>query len=1100
MHTPKIRRVCWVVSLSLALSAITTLAADDPFERWPHFSGVYPHTAGLSDSYSEAGIGAVVPWADRLWYVNYVAHKAGARVGLHEIMPDLTFRRRPESVVGTHAGRMIHRETNQLLIGPYVIDAQGNVRLFEKMARAERVTAITRHLTDPANKVYFQAMEGKMYEGDLRTLETTELFDLRKELGIGKAHFKGAYTSQGRYVAANNSYDGRDVRPSFGGAYQRGEGRLAEWDGNEWRIIHSTAFCDVTTAAGPDAVADDDSPLWSTGWDKRSVLLCVLAEGKWSTYRLPKGSSAYDHAWCTEWPRIRRAAPGRWLMDMHGLFYDFPHDFQPGKTSGLNPYAYHLRMTPDFCSWQGKLVLAADQSSSMGHRHRFGGQPQSNLWFGSLDEVADWGRPAGWGGVWLEDPIRAGVPSDPFLIQGFTRRTLHLIEGAGPDAAAGTGIPRCTGSFEIVELPRALAGLPYVTVDRGSMEKPAPGYSFTVDRHVTVYLAVHERGKPTVPEGWKDTGMKLTWTHGGPYTDTIYRREFRRGTVEIPGHDGHNELTHYGVPNMAFAQAAGDEEGEVKITGLPENLAGKVGTPPKTSSQSAAPPAADGPTTFTLEIDRNGTGEWSLFRKVVMPEEGYAWVELPDDEPVVWMRVTSDRDSVGSAMFVFGPRDDREPDGPQAAIFRAIPPAKEAKPQIQGGLLPLADKLWITTYTTDAQGRGRKGSGLWELDEKMNFTRRGESIDGVFANRKMVGGRLSIGPYLISDDGQVRTFEALAGGHVVASVRHPREQGKVCFLTVDGRLLEGDVSSLRVEQVADVPKELGLANKNLRFKGGHQSGGTIFVTAAGPDGKSGCLAEFDGKGWKLVDDRPHGEVADWASMSQTVVATGWDEASALLQIRAGGGWVTYRLPKADEALDRAAAGDQRGRIREVQTERILMDLGGIFYETTGLAHAWFVRPVATHGRVIGDFGSWRGLTVMTGGAADAEPDANFVRAGEDVGLWFGKTDDLWRLGRARGVGGPWKDTPVDSGRPSEPYLMTNFQEKRVELSHDAAEPVSFTLLVDPLGSRQVWKPYQTIEVPPGKTVTHEFPEAFSAHWVRVRCDAKCRATAWFVYD
>ena len=38
---------------------------------------------------------------------------------------------------------------------------------------------------------------------------------------------------------------------------------------------------------------------------------------------------------------------------------------------------------------------------------------------------------------------------------------------------------------------------------------------------------------------------------------------------------------------------------------------------------------------------------------------------------------------------------------------------------------------------------------------------------------------------------------------------------------------------------------------------------------------------------------------------------GWDEASAFLKIRSGGGWVTYRLPKAAEAFDRAAAGDQR---------------------------------------------------------------------------------------------------------------------------------------------------------------------------------------------
>jgi hypothetical protein len=195
-------------------------AAEAKIDR-PQFSGIYPHLAALSGSYSECGIGAVVPWADRLWYVSYVAHKSGEGVGLFEITPELKITRRPESVVGTHAGRMIHRESNQLIIGPYAIDQERNVRVFEPLTR-ERVTAVMRHLTDPANKVYVQAMEGGFWEADVHTLEATRLFDAREELDIrGAAHFKGAYTAQGRVVVANNSYTAADVRAG------EGQGRLA---------------------------------------------------------------------------------------------------------------------------------------------------------------------------------------------------------------------------------------------------------------------------------------------------------------------------------------------------------------------------------------------------------------------------------------------------------------------------------------------------------------------------------------------------------------------------------------------------------------------------------------------------------------------------------------------------------------------------------------------------------------------------------------------------------------------------------------------------------------------------------------------------------
>jgi hypothetical protein len=41
---------------------------------------------------------------------------------------------------------------------------------------------------------------------------------------------------------------------------------------------------------------------------------------------------------------------------------------------------------------------------------------------------------------------------------------------------------------------------------------------------------------------------------------------------------------------------------------------------------------------------------------------------------------------------------------------------------------------------------------------------------------------------------------------------------------------------------------------------------------------------------------------------------------------------------------------------------------------------------------------------------------------EGLSLWLGATDDVWKLGKAVGVGGPWRDSLVTAGEPSDPYL------------------------------------------------------------------------------
>ncbi len=390
-------------------------------------SGVVPSLSmkcELGPPRSECGIGALVAWAGRLWAVTYVSHKAATGVGggLFEITPDFRLIHRPESLTGTYANRYIHFESNQLFIGPHVIDADRGVRTIEPLADV-RLTGTTPHLEDPAGKVYMLGMEGELYEVDVKSLAVTELADLTEVLGIPShkyAHFKAAHCAFGRLVVANNSYDERDFLGT------EAAGRLAEWDGQTWTVLDRRPFVEVTGRGGFSGT------IFATGWDRASAVLRVFteADGRWRTYRLPKASHTFDHMWQTEWPRIRETEHERFLMDCHGMFYELSPWAYGGRVWGLRPVSTHLWVLGDFCSWQGLLVMGADNASPSGGQSHLVGEPQSGLWFGRTDDLWRLGKPAGWGGPWWREPVAAGEPSDPYLMTGFDAKCLHLSHEA----------------------------------------------------------------------------------------------------------------------------------------------------------------------------------------------------------------------------------------------------------------------------------------------------------------------------------------------------------------------------------------------------------------------------------------------------------------------------------------------------------------------------------------------------------------------------------------------------------------------------------------------------------------------------------------------
>ena len=99
---------------------------------------------------------------------------------------------------------------------------------------------------------------------------------------------------------------------------------------------------------------------------------------------------------------------------------------------------------------------------------------------------------------------------------------------------------------------------------------------------------------------------------------------------------------------------------------------------------------------------------------------------------------------------------------------------------------------------------------------------------------------------------------------------------------------------------------------------------------------------------------------------------------------------------------------------------------------------------------------------------------SFDRTTAAAAVWLGTVDDLWKLGKPRGEGGPWKETAVRAGEPSDPYLFTGYDRKSLTLRHDATEPVKIRIEVDVSGTG-LWLPMREFTVPPSRTFEQSFP-------------------------
>ncbi|CAN5266388.1 hypothetical protein BH23BAC1_BH23BAC1_47330 [soil metagenome] len=211
----------------------------------------------------------------------------------------------------------------------------------------------------------------------------------------------------------------------------------------------------------------------------------------------------------------------------------------------------------------------------------------------------------------------------------------------------------------------------------------------------------------------------------------------------------------------------------------------------------------------------------------------------------------------------------------------------------------------------------------------------------------------------------------------------------------------------------------------------------------------------------------------------------------------------WRLPLGDTSFTILTNSGSLRVAREVATERDLLNAHGTFYELPAENADGFakVRPVASHNFRINDFASYRGLLIMTGIDPQEGKDNAHIIISEDgkAAVWAGVIDDLWKMGKPTGWGGPWNNSPVKASVPSDPYLIGFYDKRSLTLSHDSKESVVFTIQLEPIGHGP-WMTYKEVEVFPGKILEYIFPEAVQARWIRFVTNKTASATALLKYE
>lgn len=87
---------------------------------------------------------------------------------------------------------------------------------------------------------------------------------------------------------------------------------------------------------------------------------------------------------------------------------------------------------------------------------------------------------------------------------------------------------------------------------------------------------------------------------------------------------------------------------------------------------------------------------------------------------------------------------------------------------------------------------------------------------------------------------------------------------------------------------------------------------------------------------------------------------------------------------------------------------------------------------------------------------------------------------------------------VKANELADRYLMTGYDKKSLTLKTDKDAKITLLLYVNHYLEEPM--EYKTFALKADEEHEFEFPEGFSAHWVQLKSNAGCMATAQFVYE
>lgn len=389
-----------------------------------------------ASNHSECGVGALIPWADRLYYSTYLAMPndgSGTKIGYIDAnFADHTVL----TTNGIHTARYIHADTNQLCIGCCVIEADGTSHTINDFV-LRRISGFAAHIVSPATKVYAITMEGVIYEVDLTTYSATLLLDVTTALGLTKKHFKACWTYAAPFAVTDRLLMASNVQTDPVTAAN--SGALVAVD-----MVALTASVKLQSSCievAGNYYTGNGGFVFIIGKDHKSPFLGVMRNNNAEVYkyRFPSPNKSQDWYISQEWMRIRPVTTERMMMNAFGMWFHLSTWLANASAAGientgsvgtsypiLEPIARYIDTITDFCVFNGKFAIGTNNMSLHNGAFPNSGQPNSAIKFGDIEDIWKGGKPTGKGYIWYKEATTTGTNSTAMLIRGYDKKTLHF--------------------------------------------------------------------------------------------------------------------------------------------------------------------------------------------------------------------------------------------------------------------------------------------------------------------------------------------------------------------------------------------------------------------------------------------------------------------------------------------------------------------------------------------------------------------------------------------------------------------------------------------------------------------------------------------------